>query len=224
MSGERRMSNVLAISASKQTARTFRVLHVGCGYPATHRLHACFRSGDSWEEIRVDVDPRVKPDIVCSTVDMSAAVADGSVDAVWSSHTIEHLADHEVVPAFSEFRRVIDDTGFLLLRCPDLRAIALCLIGHGPEHVAYESPAGPITPLDMLFGHRRSVAAGNDYMAHHTGFTDDRIGGLLLETGFAEVRTRTENLDLWTVAFAGGADVEHILGRLARSGIDFAAR
>jgi predicted SAM-dependent methyltransferase len=218
------VSNVLAISPAKQSVRVRRVLHIGCGYPGTHRLHACFRSGDAWQEIRVDVDPKVKPDIVCSTVDMSAAVADNSVDAVWSSHTIEHLWDHEVLPAFSEFRRVIDDTGFLLLRCPDLRAIALALIEHGPEHVAYESPAGPITPLDMLYGHRMSVANGSIYMAHHTGFTEDRIGELLMEVGFAEVRTRTENLDLWTVAFAGGADVDQIIGRLARSGIDFAER
>lgn len=216
------MSNVLAISPSRQTARNRRVLHVGCGHPATHRLHACFRAGEPWEEIRIDVDPKVRPDIVCSTVDMSAAVADDSVDAVWSSHTIEHLWDHEVLPAFGEFRRVINDTGFLLLRCPDLRAIALTLVEHGPEHVAYESPAGPITPLDMLFGHRMSVAAGNSYMAHHTGFTDDRIAELLMEVGFAEIRTRTENFDLWTVAFAGGADVDHILGRLKRSGTDFA--
>lgn len=218
------MSNVLEISPQMQTARTNRVLHVGCGYPGAHRLHACFRSGEPWEEIRVDVDPRVKPDIVCSTVDMSAAVADDSVDAVWSSHSIEHLYDHEVLPTLGEFRRVLNDTGFLLLRCPDLRAIARTLIEHGPEHVAYESPAGPITPLDMLFGHRLSVAAGNSYMAHHTGFTDDRIGGLLMEVGFAEVRTRTENVDLWAAAFASNADVDLILARLARSGIDFAER
>jgi hypothetical protein len=207
---EQCLSNVLDISPQRQPARSYRVLHVGCGQPGTHRLHACFRTGEAWEEIRIDVDPRVKPDIVCSTVDMSA------------SHTVEHLWDHEVLPAFGEFRRVINDTGFLLLRCPDLRAIALTLIEHGVEHVAYESPAGPITPLDMLFGHRASVAAGNSYMAHHTGFTDERIGELLTEVGFAEVRTRTENLDLWTVAFAGGADVSRILGRLQRSGIDFA--
>jgi hypothetical protein len=218
------LSNVLAISPAKQSAPVRRVLHIGCGYPGPHRLHPCFRSGEAWQEIRVDVDPKVKPDIVCSTVDMSASVADASVDAVWSSHTIEHLWDHEVIPAFSEFRRVINDTGFLLLRCPDLRAIALTLVEHGPEHVAYESPAGPITPIDMLYGHRQSIANGNAYMAHHTGYTDDRIGELLMGVGFAEVRTRTENLDLWTVAFAGGADVAHILGRLARSGIDFAER
>ena len=218
------MSNVLAIPPSKQVVRAQRVLHVGCGYPATHRLHPCFRSDELWEEIRVDVDPRVKPDILCSTADLSGAVADKSVDAVWSSHTIEHLHDHEVVPTFGEFRRVINDTGFLLLRCPDLRAIAQTLIEHGPEHVAYESPAGPITPLDMLYGHRLSVVAGNNYMAHHTGFTEDRIGNLLLGTGFTEVRTYTEYLDLWTVAFAAGADLERILRRLAQSGIDFAGR
>jgi predicted SAM-dependent methyltransferase len=222
-SSEQRVSNVLAISPSKQNARVSRVLHVGCGYPSSHRLHACFRMGEAWEEIRVDVDPKVRPDIVSSIADLSAAVEDDSVDAIWSSHTVEHLYDHEVLPAFAEFQRVINTTGFLLLRCPDLKAIARSLLEHGAEHVAYVSPAGPITPLDMLYGHRLSVAAGSGYMAHHTGFTEDRIGALLLEAAFAEVRTRTDNLDLWTVAFAADADVKHILGRLARSGLNFAA-
>lgn len=217
------MPQVLAISPARRMVRTRRVLHVGCGHPAPHRLHASFRADSDWEEIRVDVDPKVRPNIVCSTVDMSGSVPNGSVDAVWSSHTIEHLHDHEVPRAFAEFRRVINKRGLLLLRCPDLKAVATCLLTQGLERVAYQSPAGPITALDMLYGHRRSISDGNSYMAHHTGFTDERIGRLLLEAGFAEIRTMTEQFDLWAVAFADDADVGDNLARLARSGLDFAA-
>lgn len=212
------------MSPARRVARARRVLHVGCGHASVHRLHAIFRAHCDWEEIRVDVDPTVRPNIVCSTVDMSGSVASSSVDAVWSSHTIEHLYDHEVPRAFAEFRRVINACGFLLLRCPDLKAVATCLLTEGVEQVAYESPAGPITALDMLYGHRRSIATGNKYMAHHTGFTDERIGRLLLEAGFTEIRTMTEQFDLWAVAFAAQADVEDNLARLARSGLDFAVR
>jgi hypothetical protein len=109
-----------------------------------------------------------------------------------------------------------------MLRCPDLEAVAECLLRNGIEHVAYESPAGPITPLDMLFGHRPSVAAGNRFMAHRTGFTDQRMGRMLLEAGFAEVRIKRDDaFDLWAVAFAARADVQSCLEQLARHGVDF---
>ena len=218
------MSRISPIALPRARMARRRVLHVGCGFPATHRLHASFREGDDWQEIRLDVDKSVNPDIVCSTVDMSAAVPSGSVDAVWSSHTIEHLYDHEVTAAFSEFRRVLGPGGFLLLRCPDLEAVAQGLLRHGIEHVAYVSPAGPVTPLDMLYGHRPAVAAGNSFMAHRTGFTDERIGRKLLEAGFSEVRTRpAEGFDLWAVAFAARANIAECLDRLARCGLDFAS-
>ena len=216
------MSNVLSITPPQGRTARRRVLHVGCGYPSTHRLHSTFKNGDEWQEIRLDIDEKVKPDIVCSTVNMSASVPSGSVAAVWSSHTVEHLYDHEVTAAFREFRRVLGPNGFLLLRCPDLEAVAETLLQNGIEHVAYESPAGPITPLDILYGYRRSVAAGNLFMTHRTGFTDERIGRMLLEAGFSEVRTlRAEGLDLWAVAFAAQNDISSCLKGLACSGLYF---
>ncbi|WP_342362787.1 class I SAM-dependent methyltransferase [Terrarubrum flagellatum] len=215
------MSNVLPIAIPHARVARRRVLHVGCGHQSAHRLHAAFRDSD-WHEIRLDIDERVKPDIVCSTVDMTDVVGTGAVDAVWSSHTIEHLYDHEVTAAFAEFRRVLSAEGFLLLRCPDLEAVAESLLRNGLEHVAYESPAGPITPLDMLYGHRPSIAAGSSYMAHRTGFTDERMGRTLMEAGFSEARTkRATNFDLWAVAFAEDADVDGRLDQLARNGLRF---
>jgi len=43
-----------------------------------------------WKEIRLDIDPANAPDILGTMLDMPA-VADGSVDAIYSSHNIEHL-------------------------------------------------------------------------------------------------------------------------------------
>jgi predicted SAM-dependent methyltransferase len=216
------VSNVLAISAPATHKVRRRVLHVGCGYPSAHRLHASFREDDDWQEIRVDIDERVRPDIVCSTADLRGVVPSRSVDAVWSSHTVEHLYDHEVAAAFAEFARVLNPSGFLLIRCPDLQAVAEALLSGGLEHVAYESPAGPITPLDMLYGHRRSISRGNDFMAHRTGFTDERLARMILEAGLSEVRTmRARKFDLWAVAFAPQAHIAACLDRLARNGLDF---
>ncbi len=199
-----------------------RVLHVGCGVKSHHRLHALFRNPAAWSEVRADVDANVAPDLVCSAVDMRQQVPTASYDALWSSHTIEHLHDHEVPLAFAEFRRVLKPGGFVLVRCPDMTAVLEAIHAVGLETVVYMSPAGPITPLDMLFGHRAAIARGNSFMAHHTAFTDERLGQLLIDAGFASVVTkRADAYDLWAVAFTNEASMDAILADLAMTGLDF---
>lgn len=198
------------------------MLNVGSGPQSPQRLHAVFRDARRWQETRLDVDSAVKPDILCSVVDMQGVVPDASVDAIWSSHNIEHLHDHEVPLALAEYRRVLKPDGFLLLRCPDIESVAQAILKIGLDAVAYVSPAGPITPLDMLYGHRASIAAGSAHMRHHTGFTDVRFGQLLLEAGFASVHTlRDGGYDLWALAFREDADVKAGLALLAAHGTNF---
>jgi predicted SAM-dependent methyltransferase len=198
-----------------------RVLHVGSGAASDGRLHAIFRS-DQWAEVRLDVDVATDPDLVCSVTDMSAAVGNATFDGIWSSHNLEHVRGHEVLPALREFVRVLRPDGFALIRSPDLESIAELILRDGIDSVVYQSPAGPITPLDMLYGHQRSIEQGNEFMRHGTGFTQDRLGRLLIEAGFEEARTtRTPQLEVWAVAFMPAADVGGIVGVLARSGLDF---
>jgi predicted SAM-dependent methyltransferase len=151
-----------------------------------------------WKEVRIDLDPLNEPDFVGSISDMRAVVDDESFDAVWSSHCIEHLHDHEVLQALREFRRILSNDGFAIISCPNLDAIAKLLVSEDIESVAYTSPAGPIRLLDMIYGHSRSIEAGRVYMTHRTGFTTDRLGRLAVHAGFSEARVlEGENLDLW---------------------------
>ena len=91
--------------------------------------------------------------------------------------------------------------GFALITCPDLEAIAGLLLERGLDAPVYVSPAGPIAVADMIFGHRASVAAGNGFMAHNTGFTAQSLGTVVLEAGFSEVRVgKGANVDLWALA------------------------
>lgn len=176
-----------------------QLLHVGCGTASRERLPACFQSED-WKEIKLDIDPKVKPDIIASLTDMGP-VRTESMDAVWSSHSLEHLEGFEVSQALSEIQRVLKPTGFALITLPDLQQIAKLIAEGQVDNVIYTSPAGPITALDMLFGHQASIARGNHYMAHRTGFTAKRLGVKLTEAGFTEVRIKTgKSFDLWAVA------------------------
>jgi predicted SAM-dependent methyltransferase len=209
------------IDARGATAGPALLLHAGCGRASPQRLHPVFR-GAGWRELRLDVDPAVRPEIVASITDMRSGVADGSCDAVYASHTLEHLHTHEVPAALAEFRRALKPGGFALVRSPDMAAIAEALLAHGPDHVAYVAPAGPITPLDMIYGHNRSIRKGQAAMAHHTGFTAARLGRLLLAAGFAEARTLPlPEFDLWAIAFMPEADTSGILRGLARHGLRF---
>jgi SAM-dependent methyltransferase len=134
------------------------------------RTTAAFASLD-WRELRLDIDPTVSPDIVGTMTDM-ADVPDESVDAVFSSHNIEHLYPHEVPLALAEFLRVMKPGGFAVITCPDLQSIAALVAEDKLTDAAYVSPSGPIAPIDILFGYRPQMAIGNLYMAHHCGFTE----------------------------------------------------
>jgi predicted SAM-dependent methyltransferase len=176
------------------------VLNVGCGYPLRQRLHPHFQ-GAEWRELRLDIDPAVAPDILCSMTEMTP-VASESVDAIWSSHNLEHLHRHEVPVALAEFCRVLKPLGFLLVTLPDLQQVAELVVADRLEHEGYMSPSGPVTPLDIIYGHTPSLARGHRYMAHKTGFTARTLGKLLFEAGFVDIRLRRgTSFDLWATAF-----------------------
>ena len=176
---------------------------------------------DEWEEVRLDIDPNVMPTVVGSITDMQSLFEPGSFDAVWSSHTLEHLFAHEVSDALRQFKRVLNAGGFALIFCPDLESVAQQLLQHGADHVAYVSQAGPITALDMLYGHVASISRGRHYMAHNTGFTADRLGNLLLEAGFPTVNVRRDDqFEICALAFAEDADQDRIQSELAECGYD----
>ncbi|MCA8996833.1 MAG: methyltransferase domain-containing protein [Planctomycetaceae bacterium] len=128
-------------------------------------------------------------------------ITDSSVDAVWSSHNLEHLFAHEVPVALKEFLRVLKPGGFALLTMPDLQKAAEYVAQGKLEDPVYESPAGPISAIDICFGHRASIARGNHYMAHRTGFSAETLTEKLTASGFFKVRVERKGFDLWAIAY-----------------------
>jgi len=176
------------------------LLHIGCGPKRKAQTTRGFNT-DAWSELRLDIDPSVSPDVTGTMTDMSA-VASGSVDAIFSSHNIEHLYPHEVPIALGEFLRVLSDDGFAVITCPDLKSVCALIAEDKLTEPAYVSPAGPIAPLDILYGHRPPMARGNLYMAHRCGFTQRVLTGTLQAAGFKVVATkaRPQHFDLWALA------------------------
>jgi predicted O-linked N-acetylglucosamine transferase (SPINDLY family) len=192
------------------------LLHVGCG---PNRIDATTRgfSGGGWKELRLDIDQSVTPDIVGTMTDMSG-VESGSVDAVFSSHNIEHLYVHEIPEALGEFRRVLAEDGFCVITCPDLQSVCELVAQDKLTDTAYVSPAGPIAPIDILYGHRASMAKGNLFMAHRSGFTETALRATLYANGFQSVATmrRLDSFDLWAIAIKSKQE-EKTLMSLARA-------
>jgi SAM-dependent methyltransferase len=155
-----------------------------------------------WREIRFDIDPSVHPDILGSLTDMHG-VATGSVDAIYSSHNLEHVFWHEVPAVLLEFHRVLNDDGFVVLTCPDLLSVCRAIANDNLLETLYDSPAGPIAPIDVLYGHRDFVANGKVHMAHKTGFTYSTLNDALFKAGFKFNLggARPNYFDLWFVSF-----------------------
>ncbi|HEX7672502.1 MAG TPA: methyltransferase domain-containing protein [Polyangiaceae bacterium] len=174
------------------------VLHVGCGSQSSDLLEREFPKPE-WVEVRLDIDPKVMPDIVASITDMHM-IETGAVDTVFSPHNVEHLFTHEVAAAFSEFARVLPPNGRAVVGVPDLQQVAKLIAEDKLLDTAYESAAGPIAPIDMVYGHRGYVARGHVFMAHRTGFTARSLGEALVQNGFAGADVVRTGFDLWAVA------------------------
>lgn len=118
----------------------------------------------------------------------------GPFQAVYSSHSLEHLYPHEVPVAAREFHRVLAPGGTAVIVVPDLEDV------QPTEDVLFDSPSGPICGLDLFYGSSRLIPA-NVHMAHHCGFIADTLRAVLEGAGFSEVAiTRVEHHNLMAVA------------------------
>jgi predicted SAM-dependent methyltransferase len=196
------------------------LLNAGSGPDSARRI-ARMIDEQGWEEVRFDIDPDVKPDVVGSILDIERCFEPQSFDVIWSSHVLEHLYAHEIFPTLCQFHRVLRHDGFALIMSPDLEAVAHFIVEQGIAAIAYNSPAGPIRPLDMLYGHSRAIEEGHVHMAHHTGFTAERLGNLLLRAGFQTVSVTTENFEVCALALMPEADGVAIKKTLLETGFNF---
>jgi hypothetical protein len=176
------------------------LLHVGCGPANISNIPVRGFQEPEWRELRLDLDASVHPDIEGSMTHMPAVPA-GLVDAIYSSHSIEHLVWHEVPRALDEFQRVLKDTGFVVITCPDVQSLAAMVAEDRLLETLYESFAGPVTTFDILYGYR-PVLEKNPWMAHRSGFTFSTLVDVLRAAKFPSIAgfRRPDAFDLWVVA------------------------
>ena len=177
------------------------LLNVGCGFSNKSELKGF--DNDDWEEIRLDIDSTVKPDIVGTLTDMSL-VETGSVDTVYSSYNLDHIYAHEVPIALKEFYRVLNEDGIALVKCPDIQSVCELIAQDKLFEPLYDSVLGPIYPIDVIYGNRQEIQLGNEYMAKKVGFTYSLLNKTFAAAGFKSRyggRMPTNGGELAIVAF-----------------------
>lgn len=146
------------------------VLHVGCGgAPLPDWIKAS-------REVRFDIDPRHRPDVVGNMESLDGC-DDDSFDMVYSSHSLEHLPLPGVRRALASMRRVLVPGGLVVVIVPDLDGIRPTL------DVIYQSDAGPITGMDMIYGHHK-LSENNPHMKHQCGFVRETLEAEMAAAGF----------------------------------------
>ena len=163
-----------------------------------------------FEHLLLDIDPSGKPDVVCDARNLTTLEA-GAFDAVYCSHNLEHYYRHDVPKVLGGFLHVLKEGGFAQIRVPDLAAVMKATIDRGldVEDVLYESAAGPITVLDVLYGLGSEIEqSGQDYFAHKTGFTQKSLAKALNKAGFTKVFSGLGNFEISALAFKGEPDNE----------------
>lgn len=139
-----------------------------------------------WHQLLLDVDPRGAPDIVCDARTLSSLTAE-QFDAVYCSHNLEHYYAHEALVVLRGFWHVLKADGFVEIAVPDLDCVMRYAISRhiGLDDVLYQSSAGPICVIDVIYGYRREIEqSGRGFYAHKTGFSPKSLRAALERSGF----------------------------------------
>lgn len=158
---------------------------------------------DGWEHLLLDIDAKGNPDVVCDARDLTD-LPQANYDSVYCSHNLEHYYRHDVEKVLAGFLHVLKDDGFAYIRVPDMGELMQIVIQRGLDidDILYQSPAGPITVMDVIYGYGKEIeSSGNDFYAHKTGFTQKSLMAALQNAGFPIVFIRAGELEILALAF-----------------------
>ena len=156
-----------------------------------------------YEHLLLDIDPKGQPDLLCDARELQTTAA-ARFDAVYCSHNLEHYHRHDVPRVLKGFVHVLKPQGFAHIRVPDLMAVMKEALARGlePDDVLYQSPAGPIQVLDVLYGWGMEIErSGVDFYAHKTGFSRKLLTKVLIDAGFRKVYATIGSLEISAMAF-----------------------
>ncbi|WP_411879210.1 hypothetical protein [Polaromonas sp. YR568] len=165
-----------------------------------------------WKHDLLDIDPRGGPELVCDARELRTLTG-GVYDAVYCSHNLEHYYRHEGLNVVRGFHHMLNETGFAEIRVPDIAQVMKALRERelDLDDILYQSPAGPISAHDVVYGLQTEIQeSGQDFFAHKTGFTPQSLRKILMDGGFPVVYVSTSQsvLAVHALAFKVSPTVE----------------
>lgn len=155
-------------------------------------------------------DPKQWQEIIASPQDPKAQLQtdlrgmvdlpDQGCDAIWNAGSFGYLQAHEVVAVLRELHRALVRGGVLMFNVTDMQRVGTVLAQGKIEHQLYNSAAGGIAAVDLIYGHRRAIQSGRDDLKINTGFTAGSIANKATSVGFGEVEVRRDGWMLHVVA------------------------
>jgi predicted SAM-dependent methyltransferase len=131
----------------------------------------------------LDVEKRPEVDIVSDASSLDT-ISNESVSVIYASHVVEHFhygLDSKLIKTLSEWHRVLQPGGKLLISVPDLKT--LCWLFLNPNFTVHERHH----VMRIIFGGQT-----NQYDVHYAGFDYEILGFYLQEAGFSEVEQVSE--------------------------------
>ncbi len=122
--------------------------------------------------INIDIDPKVKPQMVMDVSRLSF-VYKGNVDLIYASHVLEHFGRHKYKSVLKEWYDSLTPGGILRLAVPDFAKVA-CGYADG----TYD--------LDKLYGFLYG-GQRNEFDYHRIAFDFITLKQVLIDTGFTNV-------------------------------------
>jgi len=195
-----------------------KVLNVG-GHSKNIPLPRCYAG---WEHLLLDIDPKGNPDILCDARELAQQPA-ASFDSVYCSHNLEHYYKHDVLKVLAGFAHVLKPDGFVYLVVPDIAGVMRQVAEKGLDisDVLYQSPAGPITVHDVIYGYSVEIErSGNPFFAHKTGFSERSLIATFQAAKYNWVYSGCGNFEIVAYAFINqpGAENARLLGLPAPQG------
>ena len=165
-----------------------------------------------WDHLMLDIDPSSDADIFCDSRCMVDQLPGhkGDFDAVYCSHNLEPYYRHDIPKVLAGLKFVLKDDGFIEIRVPNMRYIFEKIVKEGLDidAVMYESDAGPIKAIDMIYGLGAYIEqSSSDFMCHKTGFTPKTLAETLYINGFPHIFIGA-SIEIVAYAFLNAPSIE----------------
>lgn len=142
-----------------------------------------------WQHDLLDIDEAVQPDVLLDARYLTHLPRE-MYDAIYCSHNLEHYYRHDAAKVLAGFFHVLKPDGFAEIIVPDIQSVVAHMYQHQMDinDVLYDSAMGPITILDVMYGHGGQIeSSGQDFYAHKTGFSPRSLELALMNSGFFAV-------------------------------------